>query len=466
MNIKKLSNREFKTVIQESLNPVRSSNNELDNFFFLDLSIILKTNVKRANRCLSDVFNLVTKKEKEMLKVILANLYRAYKESSIKPVYVAVSLRKAEYTNKNLRYKYCSYEYINKIIKVLEYNNLIHLFKGVYSENLKRRTRIIATDDLIDIFEDNCLYIDNLKPVNYITVKKDKRLVKPSNKNIFNRKSNQLDKLNRLMGQHIYSVRFPYNNTHSIHSITGTILDTKPVKPNDNDELKQNILYSETRIDFINNALKSDKKPDFWQIEYIETWLTRVYANESLTEGGRFYTKLQQLKREFRLDSLKIDDEAIVELDYSACHTLIAYSMDNLKPEGHPYLIEGFDRKHVKDAINIMYNSKSNTSAARALVKKYNNEFNYQYFVNVVNAVESKHEPIAPYFYTMAWKELTYIESSIAEDIIKRVLSQGEGILPLHDGFCVRKTAKNLLHQAMYESFIKRTGINPIIKGE
>ena len=98
--------------------------------------------------------------------------------------------------------------------------------------------------------------------------------------------------------------------------------------------------------------------------------MMRIFSKGSLNQGGRLYSAVQNYKAETR-KYLYFDKEPTLEIDYSSFHPHLLYHQDGLQFAGDdPYVIEGFDRGHVKVAFNIMLNrkgSKNNKSAANTI---------------------------------------------------------------------------------------------------
>jgi hypothetical protein len=82
--------------------------------------------------------------------------------------------------------------------------------------------------------------------------------------------------------------------------------------------------------------------------------------------GGRIYADCQRMSSHDRARWI-IDDEHVVNLDLSACHTSILYSLENKELSQDHYEIDGIPRSLVKCAINIMINSADRSEAMSAV---------------------------------------------------------------------------------------------------
>ena len=108
----------------------------------------------------------------------------------------------------------------------------------------------------------------------------------------------------------------------------------------------------------------------------IEIPIGRRIFNGSFERGGRFYchgASFQNMRARHRRDLECMIDGVLhpmVEIDYSTLHITMAYTEAGAKvPRGDLYAIEGFDRRVVKIAVNIMFNAENRRSAILAIAK-------------------------------------------------------------------------------------------------
>jgi hypothetical protein len=108
----------------------------------------------------------------------------------------------------------------------------------------------------------------------------------------------------------------------------------------------------------------------------IEIPIGRRIFNGSFDRGGRFYchgASFQNMRARHRRDLQCMIDGVLhpmVEIDYSTLHPTMAYTEAGAKvPRGDLYEIEGFDRRVVKIATNIMFNAQNRRSAVLAIAK-------------------------------------------------------------------------------------------------
>ena len=197
-------------------------------------------------------------------------------------------------------------------------------------------------------------------------------------------------------------------------------------------------------------------------------FLYRVFAQGSMTKGGRFYGAWwQQVQSEYRRRIL-INDDITVECDYSGLACTMLYSLKGLTPPSDPYDI----------GLNYTQNDQR-----RKLVKKYMNavlnDSSRRYKLKpeelaVIGLTHSElherlcklHAPIAQHFNTGVGVDLQFHDAEMAQEVILRLMAKGEVCLPIHDSFIVRVKAAPLLLQTMEEVFQERFLQSPNIKPE
>ena len=186
--------------------------------------------------------------------------------------------------------------------------------------------------------------------------------------------------------------------------------------------------------------------------------MMRIFSNGSLKQGGRLYSAVQNYKKETR-KYLYFDDEPTLEIDYSAFHPHLIYHQAGQEFKGDdPYVIEGFDRDHVKVAFNIMLNrrgSKDNKSAAETISEEL--DVDLLQATALENAILQLHAPIAGQFNSGAGLRLQRLDSNIALSIVNHFITEHQRpIICIHDSFIcsVRDTETLILLMADYYSVI------------
>lgn len=227
----------------------------------------------------------------------------------------------------------------------------------------------------------------------------------------------------------------------------------------------------------------------------------RIFT-DGIDKGGRLYTLgggIQLLPQRIRHESLKIDGESVVELDYSAIHPNIAYQQlmdeegmnvyDILGEDFSPYnadlsflkvhgkLKEEWERINdklhnpirslAKLAILIGMNSNDMAGAAWTLGNKVkqdrNNPIHEQEFYAldikdkqyslVLEAVQKHNDLIADKFFSDAGIYLQNIDSKIMMNIVGQMGAKGHSVLAYHDSCLVKASAEDDLREAMYSAW-------------
>lgn len=200
----------------------------------------------------------------------------------------------------------------------------------------------------------------------------------------------------------------------------------------------------------------------------------RMFLEGSFEVYGRVHYAAQHIKSQHRR-TLTIDGEDTIELDFSAMQPTIAYAQLKLTPPSDLYKVEGFTREQTKSALLIAFNCKNKLEAAHSLntEKKVKGELQKRKTVDslekayaLLEALEELHQPINQFFYSQAWKRLSFSESEIIMAIIGRLNELQIPAITIHDSVIVKDSAKFVAYGVMRNVFIRMTGVEPIIKTE
>ncbi len=205
----------------------------------------------------------------------------------------------------------------------------------------------------------------------------------------------------------------------------------------------------------------------------IEIPIGRRIFNGSFERGGRFYchgASFQNMRARQRRDLECMIDGVLhpmVEIDYSTLHVTMAYTEAGAKvPRGDLYEIEGFDRRLVKIAVNIMFNAENRRSAVLATAKALHDDVTlraangveahhtwwaYQTFTKrLLEAIERKHRRIEDYFSSDCGAQFQRLDSDMAMEVMTRMIQRtGRCPLPIHDSFLVADIDGRRLSQTM-----------------
>lgn len=254
----------------------------------------------------------------------------------------------------------------------------------------------------------------------------------------------------------------------------------------------------QTYNDAIADNIKYNGEP-IAKIEYF-----RSFSGDA-TSGGRLYVHgggVQSVSQRVRNQLLTIQDESVVELDYSSNHPNILYEYAaqdnpvvkkitgyNFKPyaanlgfvtvDQHmvtlhqiEYKLPEYDpvKNLAKKTLLVCLNAKGKqeaiNSVSYAISKDRSKSQGEKEFVGiglvdtkrVVEALDDHNYIISDKFFIDKGVTLQYIDSEIAMKVIQYMIQSGESILSYHDSFIVRQSAEALLRHAMqaaWKDFLK-----------
>ncbi|WP_068320927.1 hypothetical protein [Polynucleobacter yangtzensis] len=183
--------------------------------------------------------------------------------------------------------------------------------------------------------------------------------------------------------------------------------------------------------------------------------LTRIFNDGSFNRGGRYYSTFQGFKSQLRL-FITIDNEPVIEVDYKGLHPSLLYQRAGLQePTQEAYTIDGYPRKLVKKAFNILINRKKPAPATGSLIFYLNkNKQQYvdekhpiapiidkEYCIALEKAIRDHHKSIEHFFCTGIGLELQNHDSLLCSHIFDYFLFKTDSIvLAVHDSFIVKQS--------------------------
>ena len=248
----------------------------------------------------------------------------------------------------------------------------------------------------------------------------------------------------------------------------------------------------------------------------------RIYS-DNLYGHGRFYVAgggVQVLPAIYRSAYLTFDGESVVELDFSSLHPNILYEMVELTGEYHPVEGEGgvkeilgesfkpyaadvsgivrvdwqaveahrlkynmptYDpvRNLLKRTLLISLNAIDRIQASAALKSRIRldreRKEEYREFAGIDSSVQAwqlcdsvkEHNYlIEDYFYNDIGFTLMNKDSNIASRVVESMLELDQPVLIYHDSFIVKKSAEELLYNAMQLAWKEEVGDNKFCKIE
>jgi len=365
-------------------------------------------------------------KVKKHLRVVLIDLWAASK-LSLNP-YRSISKNKTDYQRES-RYRkiHLKYDYLIKVI-----NDLVRL--GYIKEKLgyrfgddSKRTRIKATDKLIDKilsqeYGINAI-VESQGQIALIGTdgESEKIILRDADENAVEYEDTAST---NLMRENLRKI----NRKLSSSRIVLKINDTQHAE--------------------LVARINGDKDPERRTIDFTNNQLHRIFNNSSWEQGGRFYGGWwQNIPKEYR-KYIDINHKPTVELDYSGHHIRILYANENLDPPDEPYDLTEYDREDQKQAVLTMLNASNKEASLRAMARK-----GIRNAKGLVKALSDRHSQIQHHFFTGIGLNLMYQDSIIAEQVMLRMLERGAVVLPVHDSFIVRNSYDRELEEIMVAVF-------------
>lgn len=176
--------------------------------------------------------------------------------------------------------------------------------------------------------------------------------------------------------------------------------------------------------------------------------LIRVFNNDSLKQGGRFYGGWWQgIDKNYRKTRITINGEPTVEVDYDAMHLHMLYHQSGEPYDNDPYQAcidkypnisrrAGITRKNIKDSFTMLINNPEKPE----LQGKDK---------TIEQMLIRTHPIIDRYIGSGIGIKLQYLDSCIAEGVMLELAEQDIPCLPIHDSFMVAYEHRMKLKDAM-----------------
>lgn len=212
-------------------------------------------------------------------------------------------------------------------------------------------------------------------------------------------------------------------------------------------------------------------------IELKTTYLSRIFNNNSFSQGGRYYRGAESVLPEVVRNYIRINNRETCELDYSGLHLRMLYNSMNKSITTDPYVISTRQspilRQFYKTISLIMINADNELNALRGIVNEYRGTEYRRFLPDISHATLKKycnsfieaHKEIKSKFYSGLGVKLQNIDSNISSRILKHFTSKGILVLCIHDSFIIDKRYKADLKAAMEREYLAEfPGFPPIIK--
>lgn len=363
------------------------------------------------------------KQVKKHLESILCNIYRVYEMDETK--YVALSRNKNKYALKSRANKVGLTAKIIGVVDALFEKGYLEQHKGFRFKNNRKRTRIIHTEKLRELF-----------------------------------------------------LRFGITSSDvKYHEKTECILMRDKVKEDYEYDDGVRIVEHRDNLTRYNNLLEATDITSPYHDNYVfhDKFIRRIFNNRSWLDGGRFYGGEWQRWSSFDRSKILLNGEKTVEVDYSGLHFILVYALigvDYWKEVGSdPYELEEFKgNKLVRDFFKvvslILLNAKDEVSALKAIneevrfkhptqwkgLKKF--ELDYK---ELIEDFKQQHPQLVEGGYLMSGigVMLQGIDAYIAELVINWFVNENRPVLCIYDSFIVIKDNKEVLESVMVEMFSK-----------
>ena len=197
-------------------------------------------------------------------------------------------------------------------------------------------------------------------------------------------------------------------------------------------------------------------------------FLVRIF-NVNFSQGGRFYAMgggWQNINAASRKQII-LNNEPVVEIDYTAIHPSILYAQAGLPVPSDCYDLTGWPRTLAKMALIIVLNASSKPKAQKALAQENlmrhsANEKGFTPYEEsglLIEHLKTRHDGISQAFHTGAGLRLMFTDSQIADGVMYLLRRKGVVVLPVHDSFLAPYSARFALKDAMQEASGRIIGV-------
>jgi hypothetical protein len=363
--------------------------------------------------------------------------------------YLGIHLNKNQYSYLPVRYRvpYYSYRLMANMVKALKNNGFISYLPNRYfkeNKGLNRTKLFYPTERLLEV--------SGLINTKEITISEnDPEIIVLKEKKI-NGKANLINYKDTKETLTMRRNLEEYNEF-----ISGVKISCNRVKTYNNIQLYNNSINHNINTQFLPYI------STFGVNTFIASKLHRVFSNSDFQQGGRFYTSnfgYQNLSKEER-ETILINGENTVELDYSSMHIYMLYAERNIQYNNDPYSIVPEHpevRGITKKVFLISINASDRKKAYRAIIKEYPDisdklrPYNLT-LSSLIDKLIQVHNPIADYFFSGQGIYLQNTDSKIMNDILVSSTKLGKPALHVHDSVIVQGKDKNLLKSIMEESY-------------
>lgn len=234
--------------------------------------------------------------------------------------------------------------------------------------------------------------------------------------------------------------------------------------------------YEDTDISGI--PLLGQQTTNYLYSKQLDCNLYRVFNNSRFNEGGRFYGGDYQLLSEMKRAEILINNLPVVEIDFSGLHGRMIYQYyEKVDYREDPYANKNYDE--LRPAFKTMFQMCINATGRKASIGAFNKSliddedgWELKKVMNRFNASAEwlydtllrKHERINHHFSTGVGIKLQYVDSMIAESVLKHFTHREIPCLPIHDSFIVPENYKDELIEVMKREYKRIVGFDCKLK--
>jgi hypothetical protein len=196
--------------------------------------------------------------------------------------------------------------------------------------------------------------------------------------------------------------------------------------------------------------------------------LRRQFTLGRFDRGGRLFGGFwENLPKAVRRESIRIDGEAVVGLDYSALNPVLAYHVAEADPPpGDAYTLPGLEK--YRDGVKKMFNAMLFKNPVTKFPKKTKALFPRNVKCSeVTDAILQRHPNLKG---VLSWEEtgheLQFMESEIMMAVLRKCRERNIVALPVFDCVVVKASAEKTVKEIMLREFKAATGLDIEVKRE
>ena len=400
-----------------------------------------------------------TQQQLIITKHLLSALYCAYSTVSSKkaPTRISVIKKTNGFSTNKTKYPtriHYSFRYFSDVYKALERLKWISIGEG---EQGIGYTRIHAKNRLKSIFNDIGLIWTKQqpKPLENLIVLRD-RIETIPNKPRHSKASKKYKKITLVtpdtpevtaMADSLYS----YNEFLTHHCLSINATDSE--------------LYDIAKALAGKRTSKQDVEEDIVaNLDFSRVQLRRIFSRGDLNKHGRFYNGWWQSIPSIYRRHITIDGYKTSEVDYSNMSLRIVYALQGIERDVDDDLYDiGLDNWLGQDdprrkLIKVFVNALMNDETGNYKLKKADLRTLGLTHEELLALVLKAYAPIADQLTASIGMKSTYLDSQIAEIVIRTMQADDIVALPIHDSFLVRAGYQSWLEVVMEAAFRAVTG--------